>query len=719
MASRSRTGSPHPLGATWDGKGVNFAVHAGAAAQGILLCLFDGDGNNERQIPVMQRRHNVWYCYVAGLRPGQLYGWRVHGPSDPANGLRCNQHKLLVDPYARAIVGKPAWTSANYGYVIGEETEDMSCSIADSAAVSPKGAVIDNHFDWGSVVPPRTPMARTVFYEVHVKGFTKLHPDVPEHLRGTYAGMATPAAIGHLKSLGVTAVELLPVHAFVDDHRLRDLGLANYWGYNTLGFFAPEARYAADTSPGGPPYEFKCMVKALHEAGIEVILDVVYNHTCEGNHLGPTLSFKGLDHAAYYRLSPEDRRYCVDYTGTGNTLNTQNPVVMRLIMDSLRYWVSEMHVDGFRFDLGVTLARGAVDFDPHGAFFAAIAQDPVLADVKLIAEPWDLGPGGYRVGGFPQDWSEWNGVYRDTVRSFWCQREGPLTQLVQRMCGSADLYEGSGRHPTASVNLVTVHDGFTLNDLLSYNHKHNEANGENNNDGESHNRGWNCGAEGDIDDPLVHAQRDRLRRNLLATLLLSQGTPLLLGGDEICRTQHGNNNAYCQDGPLSWFDWTMTPERERTLAFTQKLLALRRDLPALRSPRFFSGAPGPDGIKDLTWLASDGSEMTEARWLDPAHCSVAGLFTGLPAAATAEEPADEEDAESGRGDAVLLLINAGHEALWFTLPALQRPAWIPRIDTCTQSGFPSTGEQPVEGAYRVAARAIVLLTQPHVVPDQG
>lgn len=719
MAARTRTGSPHPLGATWDGKGVNFAVHASAAAQRVTLCLFDADGRNERQLPITQRRHHVWYGYVAGLQPGQLYGWRVHGPCDPANGQRCNPHKLLVDPYARAIVGTPAWTGANYGYVPGEDAEDLSCSIEDSAGVSPKSAVIDHHFDWGSTVPPRTPMARTVFYEVHVKGFTKLHPGVPEHLRGTYAGLATPAAIEHLKKLGVTAVELLPVHAFVDDHRLRELGLANYWGYNTLGFFAPEARYAADTSPGGPPYEFKCMVKALHDAGIEVILDVVYNHSCEGNHLGPTLSFKGLDHAAYYRLSPEDRRFCTDYTGTGNTLNTHSPVVMRLIMDSLRYWVGEMHVDGFRFDLAVTLGRTAVDFDPHGAFFAAIAQDPVLADVKLIAEPWDLGPGGYRVGGFPQGWSEWNGVYRDTVRSFWCQREGPLTQLVQRMCGSADLYQGAGRHPSDSVNLVTVHDGFTLTDLLSFNHKHNQANGENNNDGENHNRGWNCGAEGDIDDPLVHMQRERLRRNLLATLLLSQGTPLLLGGDEICRTQQGNNNAYCQDSPLSWFDWTMTPERERTLAFTQKLLALRRDLPALRSPRFFSGEPGPDGVKDLTWLAADGTEMTEERWHDPAHCSVAGLFRGVPAAATAEEPADEEDAEKGHGDAVLLLINAGHEAIWFTLPELQGRAWTPRIDTCTQTGFPTAGELPVEGGYRVAARAIVLLTQPHVSAVQA
>ena len=715
MAQRNRTGKPYPLGATWDAKGVNFAIHSGPA-QRVTLCLFDADGSNERQLPFTQQRHHIWYGYVTGLQPGQLYGFRVHGPYDPGGGQRCNPHKLLLDPYARAIVGVPTWSSVHYGYVPGEEAEDLSCSIEDSAAVSPKCAVIDNYFDWGASTPPRTPMARTVFYEIHVKGFTKTHPGVPEHLRGTYAGLASPAAIGHLKKLGVTAVELLPVHAFVDDHRLAERGLHNYWGYNTLGFFAAEARYAADSSPGGPPYEFKCMVKALHEAGIEVILDVVYNHTCEGNHLGPTLSFKGLDHAAYYRLSPEDSRYGVDYNGTGNTLNSHSPVVLRLLMDSLRYWVSEMHVDGFRFDLATTLGRGDVDFDPHGAFFAAIAQDPVLADVKLIAEPWDMGPGGYRVGAFPLGWAEWNGVYRDTVRSFWCQHEGQLTQLVQRLCGSADLYQGAGRQPTDSVNIVTVHDGFTLADLLAFNHKHNEANGEDNNDGENHNRSWNCGAEGDTDDVLVHVQRARLQRNLLATLLLSQGTPLLLGGDEIGRTQQGNNNAYCQDSPVSWIDWTMDPERERTLAFTSKLLALRRELPALRSPSYFNGQARADGVKDLGWLAADGAEMNEERWLDAGLCAVAGLFGGGPAQVI--QAGDDPDAEPG-GDAVLMLINAGQDACWFTLPDVQGTAWTPRIDTCTQTGFPVRGESPVDGGYRAAARSLVLLTQPHRVqpPD--
>jgi isoamylase len=703
---RVRVGRPYPLGATSDGKGVNFAIHS-AAADAVMLCLFDADGSNERQLELTHQRHHIWYGYVPDLAPGALYGYRVKGAYDPPAGRRCNPHKLLLDPYARAIAGQPRWSSAHYGYVVGEEAEDLSCSIEDSGPVSPKGVIVDSVFDWSGSARPRTPWARSVFYEVHVKGFTKMHPDVPEAIRGTYAGMASPAAIAHLLRLGITAVELLPVHAFVDDHRLTDLGLVNYWGYNTLGFFAPEARYASDRSPGGAVREFKQMVKALHEAGIEVILDVVYNHTAEGNHLGPTLGFKGIDHAAYYRLSPEDRRYNVDYTGCGNTLDTTHPVVIRLIMDSPRYWVTEMGVDGFRFDLASALGRAAADFDPSGAFFAAIAQDPLLSTVKLIAEPWDLGPGGYRVGGYPQGWAEWNGAYRDTVRSFWCQREGHLTQLVQRLCGSADLYEAAGRLPTDSVNLITVHDGFTLADLVSYNHKHNEANLENNQDGEDHNRGWNGGFEGPTDDELVLAQRDRMRRNLMATLLLSQGTPLLLGGDEFGRTQQGNNNGYCQDSAISWFDWQWTPDAERMLAFTERLLELRRTLPSLRRPRFFSGRPGPDGVKDLTWLLPAGEEMPPDQWHDPGLVALAAQFSRWAAL--------DDDAETEvpppAAQCVLLLINGGREPVDFTLPALAGDRWTPRLDTRTRSGFPAQDGEPVQGRYTASGGSIVLLTQ--------
>jgi isoamylase len=704
--TRPRTGRPYPLGATWDGRGVNFALHSGAA-QAVTLCLFDADGGNERQVPLTQRGHRVWYGYVPDLAPGALYGYRVAGPYEPGHGLRCNPHKLLVDPYAQAIHGAPRWGPALYGYVLGDEAEDLSCSTEDGAAQAPKSVVVDPAFDWAGVAPPRTPWNRTVFYEVHVKGFTQRHPGVPPELRGTYAGLAHPAAIGHLQRLGVTAVELLPVHAFVDDHRLSDLGLRNYWGYNTLGFFAPEARYAADRSTGGAVREFKQMVKTLHEHGIEVILDVVYNHTAEGNHLGPTLSFKGIDHAAYYRLSPEDRRYNVDYTGTGNTLDTTSPVVIRLVMDSLRHWAGEMGVDGFRFDLAVALGRGAAEFDLRSAFFAAIAQEPLLAGCKLIAEPWDLGPNGYRVGGFPHGWAEWNGVYRDTVRSYWCQRDGELTQIAQRLCGSSDLYEPAGRLPTDSVNLVTVHDGFTLNDLLSYNGKHNEANAEDNRDGENHNRGWNCGCEGPSDDALVNAQRERLQRNLLATLFFSQGTPLLLGGDEIGRTQQGNNNGYCQDNETSWFDWTMTPERERLLAFAERVIALRRELPALRRRRFFTGGSNGDGAeRDLVWFDADGGEMAPERWQDPGLSAIGALMAGR---ANADEGEGDGEPEVV-GDSVLLLVNGGEQTVRFALPALNGAQWQPRIDTCTADGLPAR-PGPLEGHAALSGRSIMLLTQ--------
>ncbi|HEU4460835.1 MAG TPA: glycogen debranching protein GlgX [Methylibium sp.] len=701
---RVRSGRPYPLGATWDGRGVNFALHSGAA-RAVQLCVFDDTGTHEIQRLEMTRhgRGAVWYGYVPDLQPGARYAWRVEGPTEPAAGQRCNKHKLLLDPYARSIVGEPQWSSAHYGYLPGEEAEEgyegLNCSIEDSAAVMPKCEVVNDAFDWGDSTPPNTPWDRTVFYEVHVKGFTKQHPGVPEALRGTYAGLASPAAIDHLKQLGVTAVELLPVQAFFDDHRLVDLGLRNYWGYNSIGFFAPAARYAADQSTGGPVREFKQMVRALHEAGLEVILDVVYNHTAEGNHLGPTLSFKGIDHYTYYRLSPPDRRYNFDFTGTGNTLDTTVPVVNRLIVDSLRYWVTEMGVDGFRFDLAVTLGRGKVDFSHDSAFFHAIALDPVVSQVKLIAEPWDLGPDGYRVGGFPKPWAEWNGTYRDTVRSFWCQKEGALNTLAQRMWGSSDLYEHAGRTPNASVNLVTVHDGFTLHDLVSYNGKHNEANGEDNRDGESHNRSWNCGAEGDTCDEVVLVQRERLKRNLLATLLLSQGTPLLLGGDEMGRTQRGNNNGYCQDNEISWFDWRMTPERSRLLDFTRRLVWLRRELPLLRLPRWFRADEG-DGVNEVRWRLPDGSEATAAHWTDAGFRAVAALMCSA-----------DDDA---LGAAVLLILNGGDDPADFVLPEVNGRAWFPRIDTSTRTGFPVADGQPLEGSARCAGRALFLLTQPRV-----
>jgi glycogen operon protein len=696
---RVRLGRPYPLGATWDGGGVNFALHAGAAEQ-VTLCLFDADGGNERRLPLARHRHRVWYGYIPDIGPGTLYGYRVHGPYDPGAGLRCNPHKLLLDPYARAIHGAPRWGPPLYGYVLGEEAEDLSCSLQDNAAAMPKGVVIDDAFDWGDSAAPRTPWHTTVFYEVHVKGFTMQHPEVPEALRGTYLGLASPPAIAHLRRLGVTAVELLPVHAFVDDHRLHDLGLRNYWGYNTLGFLAPEPRYASDGSPAAAVREFKQMVKALHEAGIEVILDVVYNHTCEGNHLGATLSCKGIEHSAYYRLSPQDPRYTVDYTGTGNSLDTTSPTALRLIMDSLRYWASEMHVDGFRFDLAVTLGRGPEAFNAHSGFFGAIAQEPALFDCKLIAEPWDLGPDGYRVGGFPQGWAEWNGVYRDTVRGFWCQRETPLAHLVERLAGSASLFQSSGRAPTDSVNIVTVHDGFTLHDLVSYNLKHNEANGEDNRDGENHNRGWNCGFEGETADELVNAQRERLKRNLLATLFCSQGTPLLLGGDEIGRTQRGNNNGYCQDNEMAWLDWSMTPARERLLGFVERLAGLRRTLPALRRASWFNG-PGPDGVRDIVWRHPDGSEVDGERWHETACVGV--LLDGRA------NPEPDDDAETPSiGDHVLLIVNGGDEPVDFTLPD---GAWAPRIDTCTFNGFPAH-EAPLQARTMVSGRSIVLLTRP-------
>ncbi|WKB53312.1 glycogen debranching protein GlgX [Eleftheria terrae] len=703
---RTRTGRPYPLGATWDGRGVNFAFHS-SVAERVELCLFERDGQREaRRIELEHHRHNVWYGYVAGCRPGDLYGLRVHGPYAPEHGLRCNPHKLLLDPYAKAIVGELRWTTAHYGFQLDADGAATELPDArDNADFLPKCQVVDDSFDWEGDTQLRTPWADTLIYEVHVKGYTALHPDVPPALRGSYAGLGSEPAIAHLRRLGVTAVELLPVHAFFDDERLVKLGLRNYWGYNTVGYFAPEARYSAS---GAAVTEFKQMVKALHAAGIEVILDVVYNHTAEGNELGPTFSFKGIDNPAYYRLDPKDRRHYVDYTGCGNTMNTRHPVVVRMIMDSLRYWVQEMHVDGFRFDLASALGRGQADFDLHSGFFTAIAQDPLLSHVKLIAEPWDLGEGGYQVGGFPPGWAEWNGRYRDTVRDFWRPREGNLAELSKRLCGSSDIYQHARRCPTDSINLVTVHDGFTLHDLVSYNEKHNLANGEDNRDGDNHNRSWNCGAEGETDDELVNALRERQKRNLLLTLLLSQGTPLLLGGDEMGRTQRGNNNGYCQDNDISWLPWPQDERSRRLCDFVQRLVAFRKAQPALRRSSFFSGKADADGHKDITWLTPAGTEMASADWVQPGLGAVAALICGW------KTDQHDEHGEPLTGDSVLILLNAQDDPVAFALPEHHGAAWLPRFDTRTPVGLPAFEGIATEGQYVVAGRSIAVLTQPSI-----
>ncbi len=657
-------GNPYPLGATWDGGGVNFALFSENATR-VELCLFDSPEATEEthRIKLPEYTDLVWHVYLPDVHPGQLYGFRVHGPYDPEQGHRFNPNKVLLDPYAKAIGRDLVWDDAMCGYEIGAPEEDLSFDERDNAANAPLAVVIDPAFTWGDDRHPRTAPHKTVIYELHVKGFTKLHPDVPEHLRGTYSGLACEAAVAHLKRLGITAVELMPVHHRVDDRHLVERELSNYWGYNTLGFFAPDTRYASSGTGLESVREFKRMVHSLHAAGIEVILDVVYNHTAEGNHLGPTLSLRGIDNAAYYRLLPEQPRYYMDYTGCGNTLNMQQPRALQLIMDSLRYWVKEMHVDGFRFDLASALARELHEVDKLGAFFDIIHQDPVLSQVKLIAEPWDLGEGGYQVGNFPVGWMEWNGRYRDTIRRFWRGDGGAVSELATRISGSSDLYEQSNRRPYASVNFVTAHDGFTLHDLVSYNEKHNEANGEGNTDGESHNLSWNCGAEGPTDDPEVLALRRRQKRNFLATVLLSQGVPMLLAGDEICRTQQGNNNAYCQDNELSWVDWDLSEGQQEFLDFACMLVQLMRTQPVLHRPKFFQGRPirGSE-IKDISWLEPSGQEMTDASWN-------AGYVRclGMHLAGDVIDDIDERG-ERLQGDTLLLLLNAAAESIDFTLP---------------------------------------------------
>lgn len=658
-------GRPYPLGATWDGEGVNFSLFSENATS-VELCLFDGpDASKEsHRIRMEERTNQTWHVYLPEGRPGLHYGFRVDGPYDPQAGHRFNPAKLLIDPYAKSIADTIRLSDRMFGYRLGEAEGDLVRDDRDNAEEMPKCVVVDQAFSWGGDHLLRTPWSKTIIYEVHVKGFTARHPHVPEHLRGTYAGLSTPAVIEYLQGLGVTAVELLPVHHAVQDKHLTDRGLTNYWGYNTIGFFAPDMRYAASPVRGRHVREFKTMVKTLHSAGIEVILDVVYNHTAEGNHLGPTLSFRGIDNAAYYRLMADDPRYYMDYTGCGNSLNVRHPRTLQLIMDSLRYWVLDMHVDGFRFDLASTLARELHEVDRLSAFFDIIHQDPILSQVKLIAEPWDLGAGGYQVGNFPVGWAEWNGKYRDAIRRYWKGDGGQVAELAYRLSGSSDLYETSGRRPFASINFVTAHDGFSLHDLVSYNEKHNEANGDGNQDGHNDNLSWNCGVEGQTDDPAILDLRLRQKRNMLTTLLLSQGVPMLCGGDEIGRTQQGNNNAYCQDNELSWHDWELTAEGRNLLGFVRQLIALRHQHPVFRRRRFFQGRKihGSE-IKDIVWLRPDGKEMDEADW-SQGYLRALGIVL-------AGDAIEETDARGNRivDDTFLLLLNAHHEAIPFLLPS--------------------------------------------------
>jgi glycogen operon protein len=695
------------LGATWDGTGVNFAVYSENATK-VELCLYDNRTKAETErIVVGETTAFVHHCYVPGLQPGQLYGYRVDGPWDPARGHRFNPAKLLVDPYAQAICGSIDWKQPVFPYQInGNDDADLHRDDRDSGPGMCKSVVVNPYFDWEQDRHPRTPLADSVIYELHVRGFSKLNEEVPEDQRGTYAGLASPPAIKYLKKLGVTAVELMPVHHFIDDKNLVDKGLRNYWGYNTLGFFAPEARYSSSGDNGSQVAEFKAMVKALHREGIEVILDVVYNHTAEGNHCGPVLNLKGLDNTTYYRLLGDNPRFYMDYTGTGNSLNVRHPQVLKLIMDSLRYWVTEMHVDGFRFDLASTLARELHDVDRLSAFFDIIHQDPVVSQAKLIAEPWDVGEGGYQVGNFPVLWAEWNGKYRDTVRRYWKGNEGQLADLGSRLTGSSDLYQNDGRKPYASINFVVAHDGFTLHDLVSYNDKHNEANGEDNRDGTNANDSWNMGVEGETDDPAIIREREKQVRNFLATLFLSQGVPMLSMGDEIGRTQKGNNNAYCQDNELSWCHWDLDESHHKLLEFTSHLIELRKSHPNFRRKKFYQDRTIRKSVeRDIAWFGSDGHEMTEDEWNSNWIRSIGLMFNG--------ETLNVVDDVMGRpvvDDTFLILINAYHEGVEFTLPKSPHDlGWIAVLDTA-DADEPFKDEN-VKDSRILTGRSLVLLKE--------
>jgi isoamylase len=705
---RTRPGRPYPLGAAWDGAGVNFALFS-EHATAVELCLFDPaePAREIRRIAVTERTDQIWHVYLPEARPGLLYGYRVHGPYAPAAGHRFNPAKVLLDPYAKAIAGGVTWDESLFGYRPGLPEESATADSRDSAPFVPKCVVVETAFSWGEDRLLRTPWHKTVIYEVHVKGFTARHPQVPPELRGTYAGLASSPALEHLKRLGVTAVELLPVHHSVAEQRLVDRGLTNYWGYNSIGYLAPDSRFASTGVRGEQVAEFKSMVKRLHQAGIEVLLDVVYNHTAEGDHRGPTLCFRGIDNDAYYRLEADDRRTYRDYTGCGNTLNLTHPRPLQLLMDSLRYWVLDMHVDGFRFDLASALARELHDVDRLSAFFDVIHQDPVISQVKLIAEPWDLGEGGYQVGNFPPGWAEWNGKYRDTIRRYWKGDWGQVGELAFRLTGSSDLYEQGGRRPSASINFVTAHDGFTLADLVAYTTKRNDANGESNRDGSDDNFSWNCGAEGPSDDTAVRALRERQQRNALATLLLSQGVPMLSGGDEIARTQRGNNNAYCQDNEISWLVWPPTGIAARLLDFTRRVIRLRLDHPVFQRRHFFQGRRiHGSAVKDLSWLRPDGSEMTDEEWSNWHSRSL-----GLLLAGDAIEEVDDEGLPV-RGDTFLILLNANDKAVPFVLPNHEpRIEWEACLDT---RGW----EPPLEGhrfkggePYLLEGRTLAVLRQ--------